>query len=85
MAGKAGEMKDSDFEALFALIDEDGSGEIDFTEFSAFMVSDVLRERGRVHMHLSFQADAYHSYCGTICGNTNPFSFLHIIFITIIS
>lgn len=50
MAGKAGEMKDSDFEALFALIDEDGSGEIDFTEFSAFM--------GHIKSNLDAQVDA---------------------------
>lgn len=30
-------MQDRDFETLFALIDEDGSGQVDFTEFSAFM------------------------------------------------
>jgi len=32
-----GQMKEGDFETLFALIDEDGGGDIDFTEFSAFM------------------------------------------------
>ena len=37
MSGKVSHMQDSGFEALLALIDEDGSGESDFAEASAFM------------------------------------------------
>jgi hypothetical protein len=46
-----GQMKDSDFETLFALIDEDGGGDIDFAEFSAFM--------GHIKTHIDQQADKY--------------------------
>mmetsp|Transcript_19106 Transcript_19106/g.29001 ORF Transcript_19106/g.29001 Transcript_19106/m.29001 type:complete len:466 (+) Transcript_19106:114-1511(+) len=44
-----GQMKDSDFETLFALIDEDGGGDINFTEFSAFM--------GHIKTHIDNQTD----------------------------
>lgn len=36
-SGKIGEVSDSDFETLFGIIDADGSGEVDFVEFAAFM------------------------------------------------
>lgn len=36
-SGKIGEMTDSDFNALFAALDVDGNGTVDFTEFCAFM------------------------------------------------
>jgi hypothetical protein len=35
--GKAGELSESDFNALFAAIDLDQSGEVDFLEFCTFM------------------------------------------------
>lgn len=46
-----GQMKDSDFDILFALIDEDGNGDIDFAEFSAFM--------GHIKTNIDQQADTY--------------------------
>jgi len=36
-SGKAGEMNESDFNALFAAIDSDNSGYVDFLEFCTFM------------------------------------------------
>lgn len=36
-SGKIGTMTDSDFNALFAALDVDGNGTVDFTEFCAFM------------------------------------------------
>lgn len=36
-SGKAGEISDSDFEALWAVLDADKSGAVDFLEFCAFM------------------------------------------------
>ena len=36
-SGKVGKMSDGDFDALFVMMDEDGSGEISFVEFAAFM------------------------------------------------
>ena len=44
-------MKDNDFETLFALIDEDGDGSIDFAEFSAFM--------GHIKRNIDQQADKF--------------------------
>lgn len=46
-----GQMKEGDFEILFALIDEDGNGNIDFTEFSAFM--------GHIKGNIDQQADKF--------------------------
>uniref|UniRef100_A0A7S2EWM9 EF-hand domain-containing protein n=1 Tax=Trieres chinensis TaxID=1514140 RepID=A0A7S2EWM9_TRICV len=36
-SGKAGEMSESDFNALFVAMDADGNGEVDFLEFCSFM------------------------------------------------
>jgi EF-hand domain pair len=36
-SGKAGEISESDFNALFAAIDSDGDGQVDFLAFCAFM------------------------------------------------
>ena len=44
-------MKEGDFETLFALIDEDGNGDIDFAEFSAFM--------GHIKGNIDQQVDKY--------------------------
>ena len=46
-----GQMQDNDFETLFALIDEDGDGIIDFAEFSAFM--------GHIKTNIDQQVDKY--------------------------
>jgi len=46
-----GQMKEGDFETLFALIDEDGNGDIDFAEFSAFM--------GHIKGNIDQQVDKY--------------------------
>ena len=37
MSGKVGTISESDFNALFASLDDDGSGEIDFAEFISFI------------------------------------------------
>ncbi len=44
-------MKENDFETLFALIDEDGDGSIDFAEFSAFM--------GHIKSNINQQVDNF--------------------------
>jgi len=36
-SGKLGDISDKDFNTLFGIIDADGSGEVDFIEFSSFM------------------------------------------------
>ena len=36
-SGKMGKVTDSDFDTLFGIIDADGSGEVDFIEFTTFM------------------------------------------------
>jgi Ca2+-binding EF-hand superfamily protein len=60
-----GQMKDYDFETLFALIDEDGSGDVDFAEFSAFMGHikeniDTQVENLRIKTYHNAEADNFH-------------------------
>lgn len=37
MSGKVGAVTEKDFEAMFATVDDDGSGAIDFAEFVSFV------------------------------------------------
>jgi hypothetical protein len=70
-SGKAGEMNQKDFNALFEALDTDGNGKVDFLEFCSFL--SMCGEEFQVAREDHFAADTKKARRGSTTNNSQQF------------